>query len=120
MASSSFVTFDFTCGNFTAGNGYYSGSNGTNKTITQLLMKSGEKNCQVILQQKMVLYNIESQSPIPADAIHPDVDPQPSAPPREFEYRATSRWYTTIASGMACAAPIVIPMLMAQSSQKKQ
>jgi hypothetical protein len=87
----SFSTFDFTCGNFTVGNGYYSGANVTNETVRGLLLAGGEKNCQVIFQHQ---------------------GPPSGRTKNEFEYRVTSRWYTSVAHTAVLAAPFILPVLI--------
>jgi hypothetical protein len=93
----SFVTFNFICGNFTSGHGYYYGSNSSNDALKERLENNGERNCQIIMQQKNLL---------------DDDNKHHHRYSTEFEYRVTSRWYTSLASTAFTAAPFVLPYIM--------
>jgi hypothetical protein len=97
----SFVTFDFTCGNFTSGNGYYIGSylRPDSSIIEQRLIEAGEKNCKVIMTQ------FKS-------------NPTEHNRYEEFQYNATSRWYTTLFSGVATVATVVVPVMLTSLPSK--
>lgn len=95
----SFYHFDFTCGNFTTGNGHFFSRNARpTQDILKHLEDAGEKNCTVILNR------LDRKAPV-----RPVMEIDSS---KDFQYRVTNRWYNTVGTAVARVAPVVIPMIL--------
>lgn len=103
--------FDFTCGNFTSGNGHiFTEGPNVKREIEEKLEDYGEKNCNVVIKSRSMHHSISASLSKGGSS----TDTHKNSP--DFSYAVTSRWHNYLIGGVFHSAPIVLPLLIRASN----